>query len=68
MIDVHSDTWRAVEALLQKEMARATENCMAPNTNERQSDFNRGIAYLSRLVLDFAAGEVAPQTSVIPFD
>ena len=68
MIDTHSDTWLTIEALLQKELTKATDYCMSPNANERQSDFNRGIAYLSHLVLESAAGEIAPKTNVISFD
>lgn len=67
-MDIHSDTWREVEAFAREHLESAKDACIHATIDQRQADFQRGIAYLAKKLIEFGCGEVAPKATVIPFD
>jgi hypothetical protein len=68
MVDIHSTTWQEVHELVSELLANATEVCLSPNANEKLTDYQRGIAFCSKRVLELASGERASKANVIPFE
>lgn len=67
-MDIRSETWQEVEAFAKSMLDDAKEICIAATIDQRQADFQRGIAYMAKKLIDLGCGEVAPKTHVIPFD
>lgn len=68
MIDTQSEAWQALEPKLNEMLESAKECCISATIDQRQADFQRGIAYAVKTVIEFAAGGGAPKANVTPFE
>ena len=51
MVDVYSDTWLEIKALVEKRGTQATEAVVMYGMDERKADYNRGVLAMCREVL-----------------